>query len=51
MNIIYVLTKNGVMITRAFKNVSNAMNDCRDKNARAPQGIKYSFVKVVIADT
>lgn len=51
MKIIYILTKNGTLITRAFDKESNARNDCRDKNARTKTNDKYSYIRIAVADS
>lgn len=50
MKVVYILTKNGHLITRAFSKEVNAQRDCREKNIKSTSD-NYNYLRVFIADT
>jgi len=56
VKLIYILTKNDILITRAFYNEEKAIADCKLKNTRDvpvgdPPENTYSYKRVYIADS
>ena len=49
---VFIITKDGVPITRIFKNECGAQFDCREKNAfQTKTSHKYSYKRVLLADS